>query len=197
MSFGKYVGTGVLVAAVVVGLSGVGSYNGLVTKEGAVEGAWAQVETQYQRRNDLIPNLVETVKAEANFEKSTLSDVINARANATKVTIDAKTINNQEQLTKYQEAQAQVGSALARLMAVSENYPNLKSNQQFAQLMDEVAGSENRISVARRDFNKEVQSYNVSIKTFPTVIVANIGGFTQKAYFESDKGAEKAPKVSF
>lgn len=197
MSFGKYAGAGLLVVAVVVGLTGVGSYNSLVSKEGSVEGAWAQVETQYQRRNDLIPNLVETVKAEANFEKSTLNDVINARANATKVTIDAKTIDNQEQLTKYQEAQSQVGSALARLMAVSENYPNLKSNQQFAQLMDEISGSENRISVARRDFNKEVQAYNVSIKTFPTVIVANIGGFKQKAYFESDKGAEKAPKVSF
>lgn len=197
MSFAKYVGVGVVGVAVLVGLTGVGSYNGLVSKEQGVEGAWAQVETQYQRRSDLIPNLVETVKGESNFEKSTLTDVINARANATKVTIDAKTIDNPEKFAQYQQAQAQVGSALARLMAVAENYPNLKSNQQYAQLMDEIAGTENRIAVARRDFNKDVQAYNTSIKTFPTVIVANMGGFTPKAYFESDKGAEKAPKVSF
>lgn len=197
MSFAKYVGVGVVGVAVLVGLTGVGSYNGLVAKEQGVEGAWAQVETQYQRRSDLIPNLVETVKGESNFEKSTLTDVINARANATKVTIDAKTIDNPEKFAQYQQAQAQVGSALARLMAVAENYPNLKSNQQYAQLMDEIAGTENRIAVARRDFNKDVQAYNTSIKTFPTVIVANMGGFTPKAYFESDKGAEKAPKVSF
>lgn len=197
MSFGK------IFAVVVVGLValaliiGVGSYNGLVSKDQAVQQAWSQVETQYQRRTDLIPNLVETVKGESDFEKSTLTAVIDARAAATKVTIDASTINSPEKLAQFQQAQAQVGSALARLMAVAESYPNLKTNQQFAQLMDEIAGTENRIAVARRDYTKEVQTYNTSIKSFPTVIVAKFGDFTPKAYFEADKGAEVAPKVNF
>lgn len=197
MSFSKIFGVVVLAGVLLLGLIGIGSYNGLVSKDQGVQSAWSQVETQYQRRSDLIPNLVEVVKGESNFEKSTLTDVIEARANATKVTIDAKTIDNPEKLAQFQQAQAQVGSALSKLMAVAENYPNLKSNQQYAQLMDEIAGTENRIAVARRDYNKVVQEYNTSVKTFPTVIVANIGGFGVKAYFESDKGTDKAPKVSF
>lgn len=197
MSFSKIFGVVVLAGVLLLALVGIGSYNGLVSKDQGVQSAWSQVETQYQRRSDLIPNLVEVVKGESNFEKSTLTDVIEARANATKVTIDAKTIDSPEKLAQFQQAQAQVGSALSKLMAVAENYPNLKSNQQYAQLMDEIAGTENRIAVARRDYNKVVQEYNTSVKTFPTVIVANISGFGVKAYFESDKGTDKAPKVSF
>lgn len=197
MTFGKVLGLVVVGVFALAVLVGVGSYNGLVGKDQAVQQAWSQVETQYQRRSDLIPNLVEVVKGESEFEKSTLTAVIDARAAATKITIDASTIDSKEKLQAFQQAQGQVTSALSKLMAVAENYPNLKSNQQYAQLMDEIAGTENRIAVARRDYTKEVQQYNTSIKTFPTVIIANFGGFTPKAYFEADKGAEVAPKVSF
>lgn len=192
--YGKWIAIGILVFAA---LSFIGGYNGLVSKDQTVEQAWSQVQTQYQRRTDLIPNLVSTVKGEANFEKSTLQAVIEARASATQVKVDANTVNNPEQLAKYQQAQGQLGAALGKLLMVTENYPSLKTNAQFAQLMDEIAGTENRIAVARRDFNKDVQEYNVATKSFPGVLFAKLFGFSEKSYFKADEGSDKAPQVSF
>lgn len=194
IGFGKYIALGILIVAA---LFFVGGYNGLVSKDQTVEQAWSQVQTQYQRRSDLIPNLVSTVKGEANFEKSTLQSVIEARASATQIKVDANTVNNPEQLAKYQQAQGQLGAALGKLLMVTENYPTLKTNAQFAQLMDEIAGTENRIAVARRDFNKDVQEYNVATKSFPGVVFAKIFNFNEKSYFKADEGSDKAPQVSF
>lgn len=172
-------------------------YNGLVSSSQLVDSSWAQVQTQYQRRMDLIPNLVATVKAEANFEKSTLTDVINARASATKITLDASVVNDSEKFAQVQKAQGQLGTALGKLMMVSENYPNLKTNQQFSQLMDSLEGTENRIAYSRDTYNKSVMGYNASIISFPTVILAKMFNFNKKEYFQSDVGAEKAPSVQF
>lgn len=172
-------------------------YNGLVSSSQLVDSSWAQIQTQYQRRMDLIPNLVATVKAEANFEKSTLTDVINARASATKITLDASVVNDPEKFAQVQKAQGQLGTALGKLMMVSENYPNLKTNQQFAQLMDSLEGTENRIAYSRDTYNKSVMGYNASIISFPTVILAKMFNFNKKEYFQSDVGAEKAPSVQF
>lgn len=183
--------------ALILLVASVGSYNGLVKLSQAVDSSWAQVETQYQRRLDLIPNLVSTVKGEADFEKSTLTDVVNARAKATSITVDANTVNNPQQFAKYQQAQSELGSTLSRLMMVSERYPDLKSNQQFAQLMDELAGTENRIATSRRDYNNNVQQYNTTVQTLPTLIMARIGGFTIKPYFQADAQANVAPSVDF
>lgn len=172
-------------------------YNGLVSSSQLVDSSWAQIQTQYQRRMDLIPNLVATVKAEANFEKSTLTDVINARASATKITLDASVVNDSEKFAQVQKAQGQLGTALGKLMMVSENYPNLKTNQQFSQLMDSLEGTENRIAYSRDTYNKSVMGYNASIISFPTVILAKMFNFNKKEYFQSDVGAEKAPSVQF
>lgn len=175
----------------------IGSYNGLVSKAQVVDSSWAQVQTQYQRRMDLIPNLVSTVKAEANFEKSTLTDVINARASASKITLDSSVINDPAKFAQVQQSQGQLSQALGKLMMVSEKYPDLKSNQQFAQLMDSLEGTENRIAYSRDTYNKSVMSYNASTISFPTVIMAKLFGFSQKQYFQSDEGASKAPSVNF
>jgi LemA protein len=175
----------------------VSVYNGLVTQNQAVNSSWAQVQSQYQRRMDLIPNLVSTVKGEANFEKSTLIDVINARANATKITLSPELLNNPEQFSQFQKTQGELGSTLSRLMVTIEKYPELKTNQQFAQLMDEISGTENRIAVARRDFNNIVQVYDTSIAKFPTNLFANQFGFKHKEYFQAEAGASQAPKVEF
>ena len=175
----------------------VSIYNGLVTQSQAVNSSWAQVQTQYQRRMDLIPNLVSTVKGEANFEKSTLIDVINARASATKVTLSPELLNNPDQFAQFQKTQGELGSALSRLMVIVEKYPDLKTNAQFAQLMDEIAGTENRIAVARRDFNNTVQGYDTSIARFPTNMFASYFGFLHKEYFQAEASAAQAPKVEF
>jgi len=186
-----------IVIAILVALYVIGSYNSLVSQNQNVLSFWAQVQNQYQRRMDLIPNLVNTVKGEANFEKSTLTDVINARAKATQVTLSPEIINDQAKMNQFQQAQGQLGSSLSRLMVSVEKYPDLKSNQQFAQLMDEVAGTENRIAVSRRDFNNVVQTYNTTLLGFPKNIIAGMFGYKTKAYFQADQGAEKAPVVSF
>jgi len=183
--------------ALILLVASVGSYNGLVKLSQAVDSSWAQVETQYQRRLDLIPNLVSTVKGELILKNSTLTDVVNARAKATSITVDANTVNNPQQFAKYQQAQSELGSTLSRLMMVSERYPDLKSNQQFAQLMDELAGTENRIATSRRDYNNNVQQYNTTVQTLPTLIMARIGGFTIKPYFQADAQANVAPSVDF
>ena len=172
------------------------SYNGLVADQESVETAWAQVENVYQRRADLIPNLVETVKGYAKHEQETLEGVIEARANATKVTIDPTNMTP-EDLQKYQAAQGNVTNALSRLIAVAENYPDLKANQNFLELQSQLEGTENRIAVERNKFNEVARQYNTKRRTFPTNIIAGIFGFGDKPYFQAQEGADKAPKVDF
>lgn len=175
---------------------GCGGYNGLVQQDENVKKVWNNVQSQYQRRSDLIPNLVNTVKGEANFERGTLTDVVNARAKATSVQINANDLTP-EKLQQYQQAQAQLSGALGRLLAVAENYPNLQTNQAFQGLMAELAGTENRIAVARNDFNAAVQEYNVRVRRFPTNILAGIMGFHPREGFTADPGTQNAPKVNF
>ena len=167
------------------------TYNGFVNK-----GAWADVETQYQRRADLIPNLVSTVKGYAAHETQTLNDVTEARARATSINLSADDLTP-ERLAQFQRAQAEVRSALGRLIAVSESYPDLKANQNFLELQAQLEGTENRIAVARKDFNAAAQQYNVSVRRFPANLVARMFGFGQKPYFESAEGAAAAPQVTF
>ncbi len=173
-----------------------GSYNRMVVGEEVVTKAWADVETQYQRRLNLIPNLVNTVKAYAIFEKSTLTEVVEARANATKVTINPQNLNA-ESMKQFQESQGQVSSALSRLLVTVEKYPDLKANQSFLELQSQLEGTENRIAVEIRNFNAAVNTYNIAIKRFPGNIFANIFGFDKKAYFESEAAAAKAVEVKF
>lgn len=175
---------------------GTGVYNKLVTREEGVNQAWANVENVYQRRLDLIPNLVNTVKGVANFEQSTLTAVIEARAKATSVQINPKNLD-EGSLQKFQEAQNGVSSALGRLMVVVEQYPQLKATQNFSELQAQLEGTENRITVERRNFNESAQAYNTYLRSFPSNIFAGMFGFQKKAYFTSDKGAEKAPQVQF
>ncbi|AWI24577.1 LemA family protein [Flavobacterium pallidum] len=158
--------------------------------------SWGNVETAYQRRSDLIPNLVNTVKGVANFEKSTLVEVTQARANATKVTVDPSNITP-EQFNQFQQAQSGVSSALGRLLVTVEKYPELKANQSFLKLQDELASTENQILTARTRFNEAVKPYNNHVKTFPNNLFAGMFGFKEKAYFVADKGASAAPKVNF
>lgn len=173
-----------------------GRYNTMVELNEAIPKAWADVEAQYQRRADLIPNLVNTVKGYANFEQETLTKVIEARASATQVKIDPSNITP-EALAQYQQAQSGVSSALSRLLVSVEAYPELKANQNFLDLQAQLEGTENRITVARNRFNEVVQPYNVYIKKFPSNMIANMFGFTAKGYFEAVAGSEKAPEVKF
>ena len=188
---------GIIVLFVIIMFSWIsGMYNGLVTREEGTKQAWAQVENVYQRRSDLIPNLVETVKGYANFEKSTLTDVINARAKATQVTVDPTKLSP-DQIQKFQGAQAGLSSSLGRLMVVMERYPDLKANQNFLDLQAQLEGTENRIAVERRNFNEVVQEYNIAVRRFPRNMFAGMFGFQQKGYFQAEAGAEKAVKVKF
>ncbi len=173
-----------------------GAFNNMVAKEEQVTGAWAQVENVYQRRADLIPNLVNTVKGYADFEQETLQGVIEARSKATGVNVNADDLSP-EKIQKFQEAQQGLSSALSRLMVVVERYPDLKANQNFLQLQSQLEGTENRISVERRRFNEVTQDYNTYIRSFPQTMLAGMYGFDKKGYFEADAGAEKAPEVSF
>ncbi len=177
-------------------LFGFTSYNGLVSKQEGVNLAWGNVESDYQRRADLIPNLVNTVKGYANFEKETLTKVIEARASATQVKISANNLTP-DNIAAYQQAQGALSSALGRLLAVAENYPDLKANQNFLDLQAQLEGTENRINVSRQRFNEAVNVYNTSRRTFPTVVFASLLGFGEKGYFKADAGAEKAPEVTF
>ena len=177
-------------------LMGFSSYNGLVSNEEAVSKAWGNVESDYQRRADLIPNLVNTVKGYADFEKETLTKVIEARASATQVKIDASNLTP-ENVAAFQQAQAGLSSALGRLLAVAENYPDLKANQNFLGLQDELAGTENRINVSRQRFNDTVNEYNVSRRRFPNVLFSSLLEFKEKGYFKAEAGSEKAPEVKF
>ena len=175
---------------------GFKTYNGLVEKDEAVATAWSNVETQYQRRADLIPNLVNTVKGYAAHESETLESVIAARSAATSINLTADELTP-EKIAEYQAAQQQVRSALGRLIAIAENYPDLKANQNFLELQAQLEGTENRIAVARKEFNEIAQTYNVSVRRFPANLVASIFGFEKKAYFEADETAAQAPVVQF
>lgn len=190
----------VLIIVFILGLLvflGISTNNGLVEIEENVESAWAQVENQYQRRADLIPNLVNTVRGAADFEQETLTAVINARSKATSVTITASDLNDPSKIAQFQEAQQQLSGALSRLLVSVERYPELKANSNFRDLQAQLEGTENRISTQRMRFNNAAQNYNTSIRKFPTSIIASIGGFERKAYFEAEKGAENAPTVDF
>ena len=176
--------------------SGISTYNKLVTEREKVNSQWANVESQYQRRSDLIPNLVATVKGYATHESSTLEGVIAARAKATQVTVDAKTLTP-EKLQQYQAAQGELTSALGKLIMIKESYPELKANQNFLELQAQLEGTENRISVERSRYNEVAQNYTTIIQRFPAVLFANMFGFEKKPYFEAEKGTEKAPSVKF
>lgn len=179
-----------------VNFSGCG-YNDLVTQEEAVNSAWSQVENQYQRRADLIPNLVSTVQGVADFEKSTMTEVTDARSKVGSVNITADDLSDPQKFQQFQQAQDQLSSALSRLLVVAENYPQLKANENFLQLQSQLEGTENRIAVERRRFNEVVQQYNTSVRSFPTLIIAKIFGFKEKQYFKSQEGSDKAPDVKF
>lgn len=174
----------------------VGMFNGLVASRETVETRLGDIQSQYQRRADLIPNLVSTVKGAANFEKSTLTEVTDARARATQMTLDPSNATP-EQIAAYQNAQGELSQALGRLLAVAENYPELTATQNFKDLQVQLEGTENRITVARNDFNEAARSYNTSIKTFPRNIFAGMFGFEQYSYFEADQGADVVPQVEF
>lgn len=175
---------------------GVSTYNSLVDKDEEVKLKWSNLEAQYQRRADLIPNLVNTVKGYAQHERETLQEVMEARSKATSITIDPSNITP-EQFAEYQKAQSGVTSALGRLLAVAENYPDLKANQQFLELQAQLEGTENRIEVAREDYNKASKSFNSSVRKFPTNLFASIFGFEMYDYYEAEEGAEVAPVVQF
>lgn len=185
----------VAVIAILALLSGCG-YNSLVKLDEDVKTKWSSVEAQYQRRADLIPNLVSTVKGAAKFEESTLTAVIEARSKASQITIDPDKLN-EENIQKYQAAQGQITQALGRLMVLTENYPQLKATDQFRDLSAQLEGTENRITVARNDYNTSVQAYNTKVRSFPNNITAGLFGFGQKAAFKADAGAQNAPKVEF
>ena len=173
-----------------------GTYNTMVTQDENVKTAWSQVENQYQRRSDLIPNLVNTVKGYATHERETLEGVVSARAEATKTSINPSNLT-EESMKKFQAAQGELSNALSRLMVVLERYPDLKANQNFSELQAQLEGTENRISVERKRFNEVAQAYNTYVRSFPTNILAGMFGFQPKAYFTAESGAEKAPKVEF
>lgn len=186
----------IFLSALLIVMWGTRVYNGLVSAQEKVEGQWAQVENVYQRRADLIPNLVATVQGYADFERQTLTDVIEARSKATSITIDPTNLN-ETNLTQFQQAQGQLSSALSRLLVVIERYPDLKANQNFLDLQAQLEGSENRIAVERGRFNDVAREYNTMIRRFPRNIIAGMFGFERKPYFEAEEGAEKAPKVEF
>lgn len=185
-----------IVIIVFIALWGVNAYNNIVSQEENVTKAWGNVENQYQRRADLIPNLVNTVKGYAAHESETLQAVVEARAKATSISLNAESMTP-EQLQEFQEAQNQVTGALGRLIAVSESYPDLKANENFKELQSQLEGTENRIAVERKSFNDAVKEYNANIRRFPKNLLANIFGFGRKPYFEAEAGSEKAPTVEF
>jgi LemA protein len=193
MSKGLLIGLGI---AALVLFWGVGVRNGLATGDQEVKEKWGKVESAYQRRADLIPNLVKTVQGVANFEKSTITDVIAARASATQIKLDANDLSDAN-IAKYQAAQSQLSGSLSRLMAVAENYPQLKATQNFSELQSQLESTENRIKMERDNFNEAVKGFNNKVVTFPNSLIAGFSGFTAKSYFQADAGASKAPTVDF
>ncbi len=195
--------TGTIAILVVVllvlfaGCAGCSTYNSMIASEESVEQSWADVETQYQRRADLIPNLVNTVRGAADFEQETLESVTEARARATSINLTADDLSDPAKVRAFQEAQSQLSGALSRLLAVSENYPQLRATESFRDLQVQLEGTENRINVARRDYNGSVREYNTQVRRFPANIFAGIFGFDRRTPFEADEGAEQAPTVDF
>ena len=187
----------VIILAIIIFSWGSGIYNNMVTLEEAVNQGWSQVENQYQRRMDLIPNLVNTVKGAADFEKETFTAITEARSKVNQINVSSDMLENPQMFQQFQAAQSQLGSALSRLLVTVENYPQLKANENFLQLQAQLEGTENRISVERRKFNQTVQQYNTTIKRFPGKFLAGIYGFNEKQYFQAAEGADKAPKVEF
>lgn len=185
-----------LVVGVVLGFMGCGKYNGFVTQDEQVNQAWSAVETQYQRRSDLVGQLVSTIKGSADFEQETLQSVIEARSRATSIQLDADDLT-EENLARFQAAQAQLGQGLGRLLATAEQYPQLQTTSQFRDLQVAVEGTENRIAVARQRFNEAATDFNTTIRTFPNNFFAGIFGFDRRALFESDPGASQAPEINF
>ena len=188
------IGLIVVIGAIAMWL--ISSYNGMVKMDEDVSTAWSNVENQYQRRADLIPNLVNTVKGYASHEKETLEAVVAARSKTTQVTVDPENMTP-EKLQEYQKAQGEIGAALGRLLAITEAYPDLKANENFKELQAQLEGTENRISVERRNFNEVARSYNTAIRTFPRTIIAGMFGFEKRPYFEAEEGASSAPEVKF
>ncbi len=186
----------IVLIAVLAGFTLMSSYNGLVQAEEEIDSVWANVESSYQRRADLIPNLVNTVKGQANFEKETLTGVMEARAKATQTKIDPANLT-EEQLAQFQQNQNQLGSALSRLLVTVEQYPQLKAHEGFMTLQAQLEGTENRINVARNKFNEAARTYNQKVRQFPAKLAALIFGFKEKPYFKSSEGADKAPVVNF
>lgn len=188
----------IIIIAVValVAIWGISSYNGLVNKEETVSNTWANVEASYQRRADLIPQLVNTVKGYAAHESATLENLVSARAKATQATVSIDDLS-EENIQKFQEAQGEVGAAISRLLAITENYPDLKANENFSELQAQLEGTENRINEARKNFNTAVKEYNISVRRFPNNILAGMFGFERKAEFKADESASKAPEVKF
>ncbi len=197
MKKGTIVLLGILGLAVLAVMYSIRVYNNLFGMNQGVSASWAQVENQYQRRADLIPNLVNTVKGFAAQEKSVLTDVVEARAKATSIQVTKEVLEDPDVFAKFQSAQDQFSSAISRLMAVSENYPTLRSNENFLSLQNELAGTENRISVERKRFNEVVQGYNTRRGRFPGVLIATLAGFREKAYFKAKEGADAPPPVKF
>ena len=196
MNKGTIILLAIVAAVVLLLMSGCGSYNSMVTKQEGTTKAWANVQSAYQRRLDLIPNLVATVKGAANFEQQTLTAVIEARAKATQITVDPEKLTP-ESLKKFQSSQGELSQALGRLMMVSEQYPQLKATENFSELQSQIEGTENRIKVERDNFNTAVNDYNAYIRKFPQVLFAGMLGFDKKGYFEADAAAAKAPEVKF
>jgi len=194
MSTGKI--TLIVIAAlfVIVGFWGCNGYNGLVSTDQGVKKVWGNVETNYQRRTDLYSSVIKTIEGSANFEKSTLKEVMEARSKATQIKVD---INDPASLAAYQKAQANLQGSFSRLMAVAENYPNLKTTDAFRDFQAQQEGTENRINVARQDYNKAIEDYNLRVKRFPGVILARLFGYTDKPYYKADEGTEKAPEIKF
>ena len=186
----------ILAAVLILGGCGCGSYNSLVQQDESVKNSWNRVQSDYQRRADLIPNLVSTVKGEANFEQTTLTNVINARASATQIRVDPDDLTP-ERVQQFQAAQGQLSQSLGRLLAVAEAYPNLRANDAFRGLQAQLEGTENRIKTARNDFNDAVQSYNTQVRRFPTNIFAGMMGFKQRQGFAAEAGSQRAPEVKF
>jgi LemA protein len=191
----KSLGLIVVIALILVlGGCGCNSYNGLVQGDQGVKQSWSNVETNYQRRTDLYNSVIKTIEGSANFEKSTLREVLEARAKATSVTVD---IDDPESLARFQQAQGQLQGAFGRLMAVAEAYPDLKTTKAFQDFQTQIEGTENRINIARQDYNKTVNDYNLKVKTFPNSLFAGVFGFKEKAYYKADAGSEKAPDIQF
>lgn len=194
MSTSKMILIGLAGFLLIVFFWGCNGYNGLISADQSVKKVWGNVETNYQRRTDLYSSVIKTIESSANFEKSTLKEVMEARSAATQIKVD---INDPASLQAYQKAQANLQGSFSRLMAVAENYPDLKTTAAFRDFQTQIEGTENRINVARQDYNKAIEDYNLRVKRFPNVILARLFGYSDKPYFEAEKGTEKAPDINF